>query len=166
MRKSGGKERENLGVGGMYRLSNGQSGNETKNRVLRSRLWVFWFDFYGRYNDGSFSIHTDGSVGAQQANQFLGSGQWAMRRAIKGSLLSPAITELLLWRNYLGNETNLKLTALGKPDVHYMETLTHTHTYSETPNLVLMVLAVGFTPLHVCTYAHRHPHVQQTPACA
>lgn len=98
-------------------------------------------------------------MGVQKANQFLGSGQWAMRRAIKGSLLSPAIKELLLRRNYLGNETNLKLTAHGKPDVHYMETLTHTHTYSETPKLGLIVLAVGFTPLHDCTYAHRHPHV-------
>lgn len=100
-------------------------------------------------------------------NRVLGSGQWAMRRAIKGSLPSPAITELLLRRNYLGNETNLKLTACGKPDVHYMGTLWHTHIQRHT-RFGLIVLAVSFPPIYYCTSvwvhtrAHRHPHLEQT----
>lgn len=70
-----------------------------------------------------------------------------MRRAIKGSLPSPAITEPLLRRNYLGNETNLKLTACGKPDVHCMETLWRTHNQRHTL-FRLQVLAVSFPSIH------------------
>lgn len=70
-----------------------------------------------------------------------------MRRAIKGSLPSPAITEPLLRRNYLGNETNLKLTACGKPDVHCMETLWRTHNQRHT-RFRLQVLAVSFPSIH------------------
>lgn len=77
-----------------------------------------------------------------------------MRRAIKGSLPSPAITEPLLRRNYLGNETNLKLTACGKPDVHCMETLWRTHNQRHTL-FRLQVLAVSFPSIHTAA-----------PACA
>lgn len=76
-----------------------------------------------------------------------------MRRAIKGSLPSPAITELLLRRNYLGNETNLKLTACGEFDVYYMGTLSHMHSHTQ---FALLELAVSFPPTHLCTSVRVH----------
>lgn len=89
----------------------------------------------------------------QEENQVLGSGQWATKRAIKGSLPSPAIKELLLQRNYLGNETNLKLTACSKPSVHYMRSHTHTHR-----RFGLRVLAALF-------YMHSSLHTQLGALC-
>lgn len=96
-----------------------------------------------------------------------------MKRAIKGSLPSPAITELLLRRNYLGNETNLKLTACGKPDVHYMGTLTHTHThiFINAHSFGLKVLAVkcptySWLDISVRACAYTTTFITKTPTHA
>lgn len=92
-------------------------------------------------------------------NRVLGSGQWATKRAIKGSLPSPAIKELLLQRNYLGNETNLKLTACGKPSVHYMRSHIHIHSDAHTHR------RFGLRALAALFYMHSSLHTQLGALC-